>query len=153
MWNFLNFHTHTHTHTQIGSWGNLKRKLKEITRKTLPYSFDERLQKLSQVWKGWVNNFRLASIHAKLKTMDEWLRNRLRHCIWHDWKKPERKRKNLIKLGIAKGMAYAYSRTRMGGWAVAQSPILCTTITLSRLRKRGYESMLEYYLKFKPQIQ
>ncbi len=136
-----------------GSWGNLKRKLKEITRKTQPYSFDERLQKLAQVWKGWVNNFRLASIHAKLKTMDGWLRNRLRHCIWHDWKKPERKRKNLIKLGIERGMAYAYSRTRMGGWAVAQSQILRTTITLSRLRKRGYESMLDYYLKFKPQIQ
>lgn len=136
-----------------GSWGNLKRKLKELTRKTLPYSFNERLQKLSQVWKGWVNNYRLASIHGKLKTMDEWLRNRLRHCIWHDWKKPERKRKNLIKLGIEKGMAYAYSRTRMGGWAVAQSPILRTTITLSRLRKRGYESMSNYYLKFKPQIQ
>ncbi len=117
------------------SWGNLKRKLKDITRKTLPHSFNERLQKLSQVWKGWVNNYRLASIHAKLKTIDEWLRNRLRYCIWHDWKKPERKRKNLIKLGIEKGMAYAYSRTRMGGWAVAQSPILRTTITLSRLRK------------------
>lgn len=32
---------------------------------------------------------------------------------------------------------------------VAQSPILGTTITLSRLRKRGYESMLNYYLKVK----
>ncbi|WMJ72229.1 hypothetical protein RCC89_03480 [Cytophagaceae bacterium ABcell3] len=42
---------------------------------------------------------------------------------------------------------------RMGGWAVAQSPILKTTITLSRLRRRGYESMLDYYLKYRPQIQ
>jgi len=30
----------------------------------------------------------------------------------------------------------------MGGWAAAQSPILVTTITLDRLCKRGYESML-----------
>ena len=28
----------------------------------------------------------------------------------------------------------------MGGWAVAQSPILGTTITISQLTKRGYES-------------
>lgn len=34
--------------------------------------------------------------------------------------KPERKRKNLIRLGIKHGEAYAWSRTRMGGWAVAQ---------------------------------
>ena len=94
----------------------------------------------------------MASIHAKLKTLDEWIRNRLRYCIWHDWKRPERKRKNLITLGIKHGQAYAWSRTRKGGWAVAQSPIMGTTITLSRLRKKGYESMLSYYLKTKPQI-
>ena len=67
------------------SWGNLKRKLKQITKKTLPYSFEERLRKLKSVWMGWVNNYRLASIQVKLKTLDEWLRNRLRYCIWHDW--------------------------------------------------------------------
>jgi group II intron reverse transcriptase/maturase len=136
-----------------GSWQSLKRKLKVITKKTLPYKFEERLQKLKQVWQGWVNNYRFASIQIKLKTVDEWLRNRLRYCIWHDWKKLERKRKNLIRLGIEQGQAYAWSRTRMGGWAVAQSPILRTTITLSRLRRRGYTSMLDYYLKTQPQIQ
>lgn len=135
------------------SWSSLKGKLKRITKKTLPYSFDERIEKLAEIWKGWVNNFRLASIHAKLKKIDEWLRNRLRYCIWHHWKRPERKRKNLIRLGLDKNRAYAYSRTRTGGWAVAQSPILGSTVTLSRLRKRGYQSMLEYYRKMQPQIQ
>ena len=48
-------------------------------------------------------------MRVKLKKVDEWLRNRLRYCIWHDWKKPERKRKNLIKLGVEKGMAYAWN--------------------------------------------
>lgn len=135
------------------AWKNLKRKLKDISRKTRPLSLNERLQRLAEVWKGWVNNFRLANIHAKLKALDEWLRNRLRYCIWHDWKRPERKRKNLIRLGLNKGRAYAYSRTRMGGWAVAQSPILRSTITLSRLRRKGYVSMLSYYCKTQPGIQ
>ena len=66
--------------------------------------------------------------------------------------KPERKRKNLIRLGVDTDHAYAWSRTRMGGWAVAQSPILLTTITLKRLNKRGYQSMLEYYLKVSPSV-
>lgn len=135
------------------SWGSLKRKLKGITKKTRPYKFEERLKKLAEICRGWVNNYRLASIQAKLKALDEWLRNRLRYCIWHDWKKPERKRKNLIQLGIDKGQAYAWSRTRKGGWAVAQSPILITTIILSRLRRKGYESMLSYYLRTQVVIQ
>lgn len=135
------------------SWESLKRKLKQLTKKTKPYSIEERLKKLAEVWRGWVNNYRLASITAKLKSLDEWLRNRLRYCIWHDWKKPERKRKNLIRLGVDQDHAYSWSRTRKGGWAVAQSPILITTITLPRLRRKGYESMLSYYLKTQPTIQ
>ena len=134
------------------SWKNLKQNLKAITRKTTPSSVAERIAKLKEVGRGWVNYFRMASIHGKLRDLDSWLRNRLRYCIWHDWKKPERKRKNLIRLGVDYGHAYAWSRTRMGGWAVAQSPILITTITLERLRKRSYEPMLDYYLKVSPQL-
>jgi len=36
------------------------------------------------------------------------------------------------------------------GRAIAQSPILNTTITLERLRKRGYEGMEVYYQKVSP---
>lgn len=132
------------------SWKNLKGKLKSVTRKTSPLSFGERIQKLKEIGQGWVNYFRMASLTGKLKELDGWVRNRLRYCIWHDWKKPERKRKNLIRLGVDLEHAYAWSRTRMGGWAVAQSPILLTTITLKRLIKQGYQSMLEYYLKVSP---
>lgn len=127
------------------AWQNLKQTLKRITRKTTPMSFTERIQKLIEVQWGWVNYFRMASIHQKLKDIDSWVRNRLRYCIWHHWKKLERKRKNLFGLDISLGQAYAWSRTRMGGWAVAQSPILRTTITLKRLRKRGYHSLAEHY--------
>ncbi|MDQ3845202.1 MAG: group II intron reverse transcriptase/maturase [Bacteroidota bacterium] len=134
------------------SWNNLKQNLKTITRKTTPSSIAERITQLKEVGRGWVNYFRMASIHGKLKDLDSWVRNRLRYCIWHNWKKLERKRKNLIRLGIDYNHAYAWSRTRMGGWVVAQSPILVTTITLERLRKRGYETMLDHYLKVSPQL-
>ena len=134
------------------SWDKLKQNLKWITRKTAPKSFDERIRQLKEVQRGWVQYFRLASIYGKLKDLDGWLRNRLRYCIWKAWKKPERKRKNLIRLGVDQEHAYAWSRTRKGGWAVAQSPILITTITLTRLAKRGYESMLDYYLTVSPQF-
>ena len=133
-------------------WKALKQKLKTITRKTTPCSFDERIYRLKEVQRGWIGYYRIASIQGKLKDLDGWLRNRLRYCIWHHWKKPERKRKNLIRLGVDQDHAYQWSRTRMGGWAVAQSPILITTITLERLRKRGYEALLTYYEKVAPHL-
>ena len=127
-----------------------KRKLKELTRKTTPISFAERIQRLNRLVRGWLNYFKLANIHGKLKALDSWLRKRLRYCIWHHWKRPERKRKNLMRLGVNPDDAYAWSRTRMGGWRVAQSPILKTTITLARLKKRGYIAMLELYHQIRP---
>jgi len=134
------------------SWAELKQKLKTITRKTTPCTFDERIFRMNEIQRGWLEYFRLASIHGKLKQIDGWIRNRLRYCIWHQWKKPERKRKNLIRLGTNQEDAYAWSRTRKGGWAIAQSPILSTTITLVRLKKRGYISLLEHYQKIAPHL-
>jgi group II intron reverse transcriptase/maturase len=128
-------------------WKSFKNKLKEITRKTSPLSFDERIKKLNATINGWIESRKHANILSKLEELDGWLRNRLRGCIWHDWKKPERKRKNLIRLGVKPDMAYAWSRTNMGRWAVAQSPILGTTITLSHLQRRGYVSMASVYKK------
>lgn len=131
-------------------WKAFKSKLKEISRKTSPMSLEERIRKLNEVTRGWINYFKYANINHKLVKIDGWLRNRLRYCIWHDWKKPERKRKNLIRLGVKRGQAYAWSRTRLGGWRIAQSPILNTTITVQRLKRRGYISMLDLYLKITP---
>lgn len=132
------------------AWQRLKQRLKAVTRKTAPKTFDERIAKIKEIQRGWLIYFRGTSIHGKLRSLDGWLRNRLRYCIWTDWKKPERKRKNFIRLGIDLDHAYAWSRTRKGGWAVAQSPILGSTITKERLKKRGYASLLDVYLELNP---
>lgn len=134
------------------AWKRLKERLKSITRKTTPAKFEERIAKIKEVQRGWLTYFRGTNIMGKLRDIDGWLRNRLRYCIWTDWKKPERKRKNLIRLGVDQDHAYAWSRTRKGGWAIAQSPILGTTITLKRLKKRGYLSLTELYIQLNPSL-
>ena len=71
------------------AWTTFKQKLKEITRKTKPIKLSERISKIKEIQRGWLNYFRGANIVGKLRELDGWLRNRLRYCIWHDWKKPE----------------------------------------------------------------
>ena len=85
------------------SWKELKKKIKRVTRKTKGKSFDERMEKLKSVQQGWINYYKLGSIQQKLERLDGWVRigaqrksrtpkirdselNRLRYCIWHDWK-------------------------------------------------------------------
>ena len=129
------------------SFKKLKLKLKAITRKTIPMSFDERIDKLLALMRGWVNYFKLAKMWGKLKELDVWIRNRLRYCIWKQWKRPNRRMKNFIRMGVEHGLAYAWSRSRLGGWRIACSPIMKTTVTLDRLARRGYQSFEQYYLK------
>ena len=64
------------------SWKTFKHKLKELTRKTTPMSFGQRIQRLNRLIRGWLNYFKLANIHGKLQALDSWLRKRLRYCIW-----------------------------------------------------------------------
>lgn len=42
-------------------------------------------------------------------------------------------------------MVYAWSRFRMGGRAIAQSPVMHTTVPEARLAQRGYQSFTRYY--------
>jgi RNA-directed DNA polymerase len=132
-----------------GSLEELKHKITKITRKTLPASFDERIERLNLLMRGWLNYFKPASMFGKLKTMDGWVRNRLRYCIWHHWKKPRRRAISLMQLGVPQHMAWQWAMSRLGGWAVSCSPILVTTITLERLKTRGYISFLDYYLEIR----
>lgn len=47
----------------------------------------------------------------------------------------------------------ACSAESKGGWAVAQSPILGTTITIKRLKKRGYIPLIDTLNQISPNYQ
>ncbi len=57
--------------------------------------------------------------------------------------------RRIQRFGIQPDQAYAWSRTNLDSWRTAQSPILGTTITLKRLKLRGYISLLDYHKKTK----
>jgi group II intron reverse transcriptase/maturase len=126
----------------------MKKKVKAITRKTRPLSFDQRLKELNSYLKGWLGYFRYANMQNKLKELDVWIRCRLRYCIWKHWKKPNKRMRSYIRMGLDAGLAYAWSRSRMGGWAQACSPIMKTTVTIARLKRRGYIEFYDYFQRF-----
>jgi len=131
------------------SWERLKRKVREITRKTTPKPLRERIEDLNQLMRGWVNYFKNATGYQKLKDLDAWIRCRLRYCIWKQWKRPKRRLRAFRQLGVETSWARRFAYSRMGGWAIACSPIMGTTVTEARLRQKGYIPFLEYYLHAK----
>ena len=81
---------------------------------------------------------------------DEWLRRRIRMCIWKAWKKVKTKVANLIRCGINKYQAYEWGNTRKGYWRIADSPVLKRAIDNSKLRSAGYATLMGSYLEWHP---
>lgn len=131
------------------SYERLKDKIRRITNRNISMNFDYRIKKLNEITVGWVNYFKLADMKTKLQSLDEWIRRRLRACIWKTWKKVKTKFNNLQKLGIPKGKAWEYANTRKGYWRISNSPILNKTITNQRLVNHGFKSLSSQYEKFR----
>ena len=131
------------------SWERLKLKIKRITRKTSPFTLSERITGLNSLMYGWVNYFRHATGFQKLKALDAWVRHRLRYCIWKQWKRPKRRLRALLQLGIERSWARRFAYSRKGGWRLALSQIMHQAETIERLEARGYRSFLDYYLTLK----
>lgn len=56
---------------EASKWDTFKSKLKYITKKTIPASFEERIHRINLLIRGWINYFKPASIQGKLKKLEE----------------------------------------------------------------------------------
>jgi RNA-directed DNA polymerase len=127
------------------SYSKFKDKIREITNRNKGISIEKRLKRLNEITIGWINYFGIAKAKARIRSLEEWLRRRLRACIWKQWKRIKTKFINLKKLGIDKYKAWEYANTRKGYWRISKSPILHRTLTNEYLEKLGYKSISKQY--------
>ena len=76
--------------------------------------YEQRKKALHNAIRGWVSYFKYAHAKTHLQAMDEWLRKRIRMCIWKSWKLPRTRVHNLIKCGIPQWRAYQWGNASKG---------------------------------------
>jgi RNA-directed DNA polymerase len=130
------------------SYLRFKRKLKGLTNRSKSMNHQKRVGKINSVVTGWLAYFAKADGKSRIQRIDEWLRRRLRCCIWKQWKLVRTRMRNLQKLGIAKDLAYQWANTRKAYWRISRSPVIHRTITTKRLKQSGYKSLIEIYNRF-----
>ena len=123
----------------------IKSKIKAYTKRSSGWSIEERISKLSSLISGWVNYFKIADMRKHCQKLDEWMRRRLRMCIWKQWKKVRCRRDNLVRLGINNFKAWEWANTRKGYWRISKSPILDRTLTNIYLKDLGLLCFTEVY--------
>lgn len=124
---------------------NIKQKIREQTRRSHPLTTKERIARLEQVIRGWVNYFSIAKAKGHLMKLDKMVRVRLRMILWKQWKKIHTRMRNLIKLGIPKGKAYQWSNSRKSYCRIAHSPILSRSLNNAYFTKLKYTGFANYY--------
>lgn len=128
----------------------MKAKLKELTSRSNGWGYELRKQKLKEYILGWIVYYHLGQIKRLCLETDEWLRRRIRMCIWKAWKKPKTRIINLKRCGIAARQAYQWGNTRLGNWRIADSPILTRALSNENLKKAGYITLTDSYLEWYP---
>lgn len=129
------------------SMEKLKRDLKKLTKRSWGISTNQRVEKINQKVRGWVNYFRIGKMKRFLQGTDQMIRRRLRMCIWKQWKTARNRRKCLIKLGMSRNEAYKNSYSSKGIARIAESWVLTTTITNKRLERFGLLFSVKQYQK------
>lgn len=127
------------------SYERFKTKIREITNRNTGISMEMRLKKLNEVTVGWLNYFSVAKAKGKIVELEQWIRRRLRACIWKQWKKIRTKYTNLKRLGVPTYKAWEYANTRKGYWRISNSPIVATTLGNKYLEELGYKSITKRY--------
>jgi len=122
-----------------------KDKVRVILSRNNGASMEQRIESLNRCIIGWVNYFSLADMQNLAKTLDEWVRRRLRMCVWKQWRKIRTRHDNLVKLGIDNAKAWEFANTRKGYWRISNSPILKRTFTNEHLTKLGLISLTKRY--------
>ncbi len=129
----------------LKSYQKIKRKLKELTKRSWSISLNNRIKKINQLIIGWVNYFKIANMKNAIQEIDERLRTRIRAVIWKQWKTITRKQQALEKLGVDKETAHNIANTRKGYQLICKTDWVKFAINIERLRKRGLVFLLDQY--------
>ena len=132
----------------LKSYQKIKRKLKDLTKRSWSISLDNRIKKINQLVIGWVNYFKIANMKNAIQEIDEHLRTRIRVIIWKQWKIPAKREYGLKKLGMNSELAHNLANTRKGYQQICNSQWMNFAINIERLKKRGLVFLLDHCKSF-----
>ena len=105
-----------------------KARIRELTRRTRGVSMERMAKDLSQYLRGWIGYFGKCQTPSVLRSLEQWLRRRLRSAIWKQWKRGTTRFAELRKRGVGKDLAAQTAGSAHGPWHLANSPALAIAL-------------------------
>jgi RNA-directed DNA polymerase len=112
-----------------------------LTRRTCGNSLAQIVKELSTYLVGWRGYFGFCQTPSVLRTLDEWIRRRLRAVAWKQWKRGPARFAELRRRGVGRDLAAQTAGSPHGPWRLANSPALTRALPTRSLGSLGLASV------------
>jgi RNA-directed DNA polymerase len=130
------------------SIARFKKKVKEVTKRNRGISFAKVIDELNAIHRGWVNYFQLANCWLPWRTLDGWIRRRLRCYRLKQCGRKYTTFKFLRKLGASVNKAWN-AITYGGSWWSLSDKIVCQrTMNKSWFDHNGLHALAGLHKRF-----
>jgi RNA-directed DNA polymerase len=113
-----------------------KQRIRELTRRSGGHSMADVVQRLRSYILGWKGYFQLAQTTTVWRTLDEWLRHRLRAIQLKHWKRGTTMYRELLKLGAVPSVAKQVAANNRRWWRNSDR-LLKTVLTIAYFDRLG----------------
>jgi len=119
-----------------------KERVRELTRRTRGVSLQEMVNKLATYLRGWRGYFGFCETPSVLKTLEGWIRRRLRCVVWKQWRRGRRRVGQLIRLGVPQDLAICTAGSALGPWRLSKSKAMTAALPSASFTSLGLPSLL-----------
>lgn len=124
----------------------VKRRIKQITRRSRSVSLVQIVKELNRYLKGWLAYYRLIETPTVLRDLDSWIRRRLRCFIMKQWiKNCHTRYKGLRALGVSDHGARPVAGSRKGPWAMSNMKSVKVATPNRYFAQLGLLSLLDHH--------
>ena len=120
-----------------------KQKIRELTRRTRGIRVEQMTKELAAYLRGWKSYFGFCQTPSVLKTLDQWIRHRMRSTIWKQWKRGPQRYAQLRHLGIGRDLAAQTAGSPHGPWRLANSPALAIALPIAYFDSLGLPRLFD----------
>lgn len=131
------------------SWSRLRQKLLRLTRRHSSIRFDDRIESINQLTRGWLGYYKHTSCKKRLEGLDEWLRHRLRSAKLKELKRAYPRVKFARALGISEADAWKTFKSGKGLWRLSQTPVASIAMSRKWFNELGLQSFSQLYEEVK----